>query len=126
MGIPLPADYQPDGLSMMPALKGEPFDRQKPIFWEWRGGQSEEYTWPSLGVREGDWKLVVDVEGNRYELYNIKEDWKEEVDLAEKNPEKAQQLLKFVEDWKQSLPSEPRENSLSSARSKEKKKVEKQ
>lgn len=123
-GIPLPDNYQPDGQSMMMALKGEQFTRQKPIFWEWRGGENNDYTWPSLGVRDGDWKLVVDVEMDRYELYNITEDWKEEVDQAENNPEKVEELLILIEEWKETLPTEPRENALSSARNREIKKVE--
>ena len=117
-GIEMPEDYQPDGESMMAAFKGEEFNREKPIFWEWKGGTSNEYTWPSLGVRDGDWKLVVDVDLNKYELYNIKEDWKEEDDLAAENPEKVAELLILITAWKETLPTEPKESCVSSARSK--------
>ncbi len=117
-GIDMPKDYQRDGESMMAAFKGAGFERSKPIFWEWRGGTSNEYTWPTLGVRDGDYKLVVDVTGDKYELYNIKEDWKEENDLAGKDPEKAKTLLKLVNEWKESLPKEPRKTCLSAARKK--------
>ncbi|WP_372846873.1 sulfatase, partial [Pontiella sp.] len=48
-GVPLPQGYRPDGQSVFAAFKGEPFARTKPIYWEWRGGANEEYTWPSLG-----------------------------------------------------------------------------
>ena len=114
----MPQDYQPDGESMMSAFKGKGLDRSKPIFWEWRGGSAKEYTWPTLGVRDGDWKLVVDVTGNNFELYNIKEDWKEVNDLAAKNPKKTTMLLAMVKEWKASLPTEPRANALSIVRSK--------
>lgn len=120
--IGMPAAYQPDGQSMMSALTGKSFKREKPIFWEWKGGQSEEYTWPSLGVIEGDWKLVVDVDRSKFELYNIKEDWKEERDMAKTRPEMAKQLLALLTDWKKTLPTEPRASCISAARSKEKKK----
>ena len=117
-GIEMPKDYQPDGESMMSAFKGKGLKRSKPIFWEWRGGNNQDFTWPTLGVREGDWKLVVDVTGDKYELFNIKEDWKEVNNLAEQNPEKSKELLKLVNDWKASLPEEPKENCLSEVRNK--------
>ncbi|MBU2929867.1 sulfatase family protein [Winogradskyella psychrotolerans] len=117
-GIEIPNDFQPDGESMMSAFKGKGLERTKPIFWEWRGGTSKDYTWPTLGVQDGDYKLVVDVSGDKYELFNIKDDWKEENNLAEKNPEKANELLKMVHDWKASLPTEPKASSLSVVRNK--------
>uniref|UniRef100_UPI004047FCA8 sulfatase family protein n=1 Tax=Mariniflexile sp. TaxID=1979402 RepID=UPI004047FCA8 len=51
-GIQMPKGYQPDGESFMSALKGGDFERSKPIFWEWRGGTSKPYTWPSMGVQD--------------------------------------------------------------------------
>ena len=114
--IPMPKDYKPDGESMMPALTGKGFKRSKPIFWEWKGGTSNDYTWPTLGVRDGDWKLVVDVTGDKYELFNLKADWKETKDLAKSNPEKAQELLGEVKAWKATLPTEPRASCLSAVR----------
>jgi N-acetylgalactosamine-6-sulfatase len=58
----------------------------------------------------------VDVDKDKYELYNIKEDWKEEHNLAEITPEKAQELLILGTDWRQSIPKEPKESCVSSAR----------
>lgn len=119
-GIKMPKDFQPDGESMMAAFKGKKFKRSQPIFWEWRGGTSKPYTWPTLGVRDGDWKLVVDVTGNKYELYNLKDDWKEKHDLAQTNPKKAKELLEKVKTWKASLPTEPRASCVSSVRKRQK------
>lgn len=119
-GIELPENYEPDGESVLSAFKGKGFKRTKPIFWEWKGGTSKEYTWPTLGVRDGYWKLVVDVTGNKYELYNIKDDWKEVTDLARANPKKTKEMLGLIKDWKQTLPTEPRANCLSASRANEK------
>lgn len=33
-GVPLPEGYDPDGESMLPALRGEVWQRSRPIFWE--------------------------------------------------------------------------------------------
>ena len=120
-GIKMEKDYKPDGESILSAFKAEKFKRTKPIFWEWRGGDGHEHTWPSLGVRDGDWKLVLDPKKDRYELYNLVNDWKEEVDLSKSNPKKASELLVMVKAWKASLPTEPREKCLSSVRNKVKK-----
>lgn len=117
-GIKMPKGYKPDGESMMSALKGEKFKRTKPIFWEWTGGDRQAYTWPTLGVRDGDWKLVVDVTGEKYALYNEKNDWKEVNNLAVSNPKKAKELLNEVYEWKKTLPTKPKESCLSSARTK--------
>lgn len=114
--IPLPKGFQPDGESILPVFKGEQFKRSKPIFWEWKGGTNKDYTWPTLGVRDGDWKLVVDVTGDKYELYNLKLDWKETQDLSASHPEKAKALLSEIKTWKATLPTEPRADCLSSVR----------
>ena len=111
--IKAPKDYKLDGESVLAAFKGKNFKRTKPIFWEWKGGTSNDYTWPTLGVRYGDWKLVIDVTGNKKELYNVANDWYEKNDLAAKNPKKLNELLTMVEEWKASLPTAPRENCLS-------------
>jgi len=117
-GIEVPADYLLDGESVMTAFEGKGFERTKPIFWEWRGGTNNEYTWPTLGVRYGDWKLVVDVSREKKELYNLVNDWAEKKDLAESNPEKLKELSQMLEEWKQSLPTKPRTHCLSEARTK--------
>ena len=116
--ISIPKNYESDGESMMTAFKGEQFKRKKPIFWEWKGGAKENYTWPTLGVRDGNYKLVVDITGNKYELYNVKEDWKEENNIAESKPQKAIELLEKINAWKASLPQSPKESCLSSVRKK--------
>ncbi len=118
-GIKMPKDFKPDGESIMAALKGKSFERTKPIFWEWRGGDHQLYTWPTLGVRNGDYKLVVDVTGKKYELYDIKKDWKEQNNLAETNPKKVTELLNLVGYWKKTLPEKPNEDCFTAARKKE-------
>jgi N-acetylgalactosamine-6-sulfatase len=117
-GVEAPKDYLLDGENVLSAFEGKDFKRTKPIFWEWRGGVSKEYTWPTLGVRYGDWKLVVDVTREKKELYNVANDWAEKIDLAKSNPEKLEELTQMVEEWKSSLPTEPRANCLSPLRNK--------
>lgn len=117
-GVPLPEDYQPDGENVLSAFKGEGFSRTKPIFWEWRGGDNQAYTWPSLAVRDGKWKLLVNKEQGRRELYNLEADWAETQDVSARFPEVVHALSDQLDHWKASLPTEPSSKALSSARAK--------
>ena len=51
-------------------------------------------TLPYGAIREGDWKLIEFFEEGTRELFNLKKDPNEKINLAQKNPEKAQDLLK--------------------------------
>ena len=86
-----------DGVSYVPALKGEAFDRgpticDKPRF------SFVTMNIPNTSVRHGDWKLYrfwydnPDGQSHRYELYNLKEDLGETQNLAKENPEKLKEL----------------------------------
>ena len=54
---------------------------------------------PHLGIRRGDWKLLVDSDGKNIELYDIKIDPNETTDLSAKHPELCSELSKKVIDW---------------------------
>lgn len=114
-GVELPDVYEPDGQSAISAFKGEGFKRTKPIFWEWRGGISKDYTWPTLGIRDGRWKLLVTKSLQRTELYDLENDWAEGKDLSAKYPVVVQQLAEKLDAWKDSLPSAPGKHCLSKA-----------
>ena len=124
-GVPLPEGYEPDGENVLSAFKGEGYTRTKPIFWEWRGGDNQAYTWPSLAMRDGKWKLLVNKEQGKLELYNLEEDWAETNDVSAKFPEVVQALSEQLDNWKASLPTEPSSNALSSSRAKAKAKLKK-
>lgn len=112
-GVELPADFEPDGQSAFSAFKGEPIHRTQPIFWEWRGGLSKDYTWPTLGVRDGRWKLLLNDELERVELYDIDADWAESKNLAKTFPQEAERLVAMIHDWKRALPAAPAKHTLS-------------
>lgn len=54
---------------------------------------------PHLGIRRGDWKLLVDSDGKNIELYDIKIDPNETTDLSAKHPELCSELSRKVIDW---------------------------
>ena len=121
-GVKLPKDLKMDGISALDAFKGRPLKRDKPIYWEWLGGLSKPYTWPTLGIRDGRWKLLLNRKMGKFELYDLESDWAEQKEVSKKNPEIAQALLKKLDAWKDSLPIKPAANCLSSERNSNKKK----
>jgi arylsulfatase len=77
------------GESLLQALKGERWSRERPLFWEHEG---------NCAVRTQDWKLVRRYPEN-WELYNMEQDRTEQTDLVEENREKAQELEKMHVDF---------------------------
>ena len=98
-GTPLPTDFQPDGLDRSSILLGGGHeDRSKPLFWQFGKFQSNPKS-PHIAVREGDWKLLVDVDGGRTELYNMKTDFLETKNVATENPLVTNRLKSMALDW---------------------------
>jgi len=113
-----PADLKLDGESIVAVLKGHEFGRTKPIHWEWRGGHRPPYLWPHLGIRNGKWKMMVNQELNRTELYDIEADWAETTNVAASYPGVVKELTRKMLAWKSSLPTEPPAHCFSSLRRK--------
>jgi arylsulfatase A-like enzyme len=104
-GVDLPPDLRPDGEDVSDILLGATRPRTKPLFWEWTGGViGEEYTTPSLAIRDGQWKLFVNPNGNGAQLYDIPADPGERLNLAEQHPTVVKRLTGTVLEWKKTLP----------------------
>jgi len=115
-GVKLPEGFQPDGQSVLSALKAETFDRSQAIFWEWKGPKARNFNWPHLGIRDGRWKLITNAQLQRTELYDVQGDWAESKDVSAEHPEVVQGLLAKLDEWKNSLPHEPQKSTLSPKR----------
>jgi arylsulfatase len=61
------------GVSLLPAYRGEPIRRQSPLFWEHEGNRA---------MRSGRWKLVAKGADGPWELYDLDTDRSELHDLA--------------------------------------------
>jgi N-acetylgalactosamine-6-sulfatase len=112
-GAPLPEGYEPDGESFLPALRGEAWQRERPLFWECYNGRARGDNWARLAVRDGNWKLLMDPEGERVELYDIPNDAGESNNLAAEQPERVAELRTRIRAWKATLPTEPPANAIS-------------
>lgn len=102
-----------DGTSLLSHLIKNRKIRERPLFWHFpiylEAYVSEDYetrdslfrTRPGSVVRMGDWKLHQYFEDGGLELYNLREDVGERVNLVESNPEKTQELLLILEEWRE-------------------------
>jgi arylsulfatase A-like enzyme len=83
------------GKSLLPVLRGEDVERDKPIFWEWSDGQAAYHN---------SWKIVKEGLDNPWDLYNLEDDPTETNNLAEQHPEKVEELDQLFTEWKAGLP----------------------
>jgi arylsulfatase A-like enzyme len=111
-----------DGTSLLPHLEKDRSMPERPLFWHFpiylEAYVSEGYetrdalfrTRPGSVVRKGDWKLHQYFEDGGLELYNLKDDIGEQENLAASHPEKVQELLKILQEWREAtgapVPSE--------------------
>ena len=91
-GLKPPAGLALDGVSLVPALRGEPFDRGA-IFCHFPHYVPATENLPAASAYQGDWKLIrffCDGVGqkDRHELYNLKEDLGETKDLSAAQPDR--------------------------------------
>jgi N-acetylgalactosamine-6-sulfatase len=124
-GVTPPTDANGDGENLLPALKGEPILRTRPIFWRINGNKKAADFWPDLAVRDGDWKLVTTFDGLKVELYNLKSNRTEDItkDQSKDHPEIVARLTKQALDWKATLPTKADPGCLAKPQESEPKKL---
>ncbi len=107
----------------MPLLTQQGDFADRPLFWHFPiylqaydtlrddGRDPLFRTCPGSVVRQGKWKLHEYFEDGGLELYNVEEDIGERNNLAEEMPDKAQEMLELLKDWRVRLdapvPTEP-------------------
>jgi arylsulfatase A-like enzyme len=97
-GLSLNPSQHIDGVSLVPLLKAQAFQRG-PLFWHYPhyGNQGGA---PSGAVRDGDWKLIEWYEDGQLELFNLRSDLGEHKNLAAENPTKAKELQSRLAAWR--------------------------
>jgi arylsulfatase len=78
-----------EGMSLLPALAGNSFEREEPIYFEHEGNRA---------VRDGKWKLVMKYRGP-WELYDMEADRTERQNLIHEKPDVARELIAKWEAW---------------------------
>ena len=96
-----PAGYRADGINIGPALAGQPFRRSEPVFWQ---NPTANRRGPSLSIRDGDWKILMEQDGTDVQLYDLARDPGESTNLARLNPARVADLRGRLLAWFRSLP----------------------
>lgn len=108
-GIKVPEQINLDGEDMTDAFRGKEKKRGKSLMWEQRfqilGPPLNQS--PMLAVREENWKLLMNPDKSRIELYDIIKDPMEVDNLSDTNPEVVAHLSKILLSWSKELPEGP-------------------
>lgn len=100
-----PAGYGGEDLSAV-FSSDQDIRRTKPMFWEWRE-EVVNHPWnrsPMLAIRDGDWKLLLNPDRSRVELYDVVNNPGESDNLAREHPDTTERLAKMALDWQATLP----------------------
>ena len=99
-----------DGQDMSGAFRGKPIRRSKPLIWDYdrggnypRPGKPDDVS-PNLAIRDGRWKLLINDDGSKAELYDFKQSDKERQNVAAKYPAVVKRLSNHVLQWRKALP----------------------
>ncbi|UCG59670.1 MAG: sulfatase-like hydrolase/transferase [Phycisphaerales bacterium] len=108
-GLRLPRDLNPDGQDMSQAIRGRPTPRSKPLMWEWRFRVAGDmvHKCPMLAIRDGKWKLLMNPDRSRIELYDVPADPTELDNIAGQNREVVKRLSATLLKWQKTLPAGP-------------------
>jgi arylsulfatase A-like enzyme len=91
-----------DGVSLRPIIENNATLAERPLYWHYPhyGNQGGD---PSSIIRKGDWKLIHYYESDSNELFNLKTDPYEQIDLANRYPEIATDLYSNLMVWLSSV-----------------------
>lgn len=82
-----PADYVSDGADESAVLLGKKQKVKKDLYWYYNNnpvpGKKENIS-PTLTIRSGKWKLLMEPDGTKKQLYNLETDHRETTNIADK------------------------------------------
>lgn len=99
--------YSFDGMDVSDALIGKSLPvRAGAVMWQRPPDRKlvEGVQQPDLAIREGEFKLLINVDGSGVELYNISTDQNESTNIATKHPDVVKILSAKVLKWYESMP----------------------
>jgi arylsulfatase A-like enzyme len=91
-GARAPASYRPDGIDILPILRGKRPELERRLFW--RAVRPDRQL---RAVRSGQWKLLSDA--NQLLLFDLSADPGERTDLAASRPDLVASLKRLMADW---------------------------
>ena len=123
-GVEAPSEKILDGVSLVPLLLQTGMISDRPLYWHFpiyleayfeegafETRDAKFRTRPGSAMRLGKWKLLEFFEDSEIELYDLNADIGEKQNLADLNPEKAQEMLEILARWRNEtgapVPREP-------------------
>ncbi len=97
-GLPQRPDLHIDGKSLVPLLKEKQETIHDAIYFHYPHRSNQKGS-PSSAIRQGDYKLIVFLNDNKLELYDLKNDTGEQRNLAEELPEIRDALYAKLQKW---------------------------
>ena len=101
-GLKSKSDHDIDGISILPLLKGETAVHRDAIYWHYPHYGNQGGT-PGSAIRCGNYKLIEFFEDNRVELYNLRVDIEENVNLAKHEPIIRKELHDMLISWREKV-----------------------
>jgi len=95
-GTHAPEGYRPDGIDILPVLRGDAPLLERHLFWRITRAQRQQ-----RAVRSGRWKLLVD--GGQFLLFDLGDDPGERMDLAARHPELVVMLKRLLAEWERDV-----------------------
>lgn len=96
-GLPEEAKKSPDGISFAPLLTGVgEYPSDRPLYWHYPNTYDQP---PYSSIRKGDWKLIYHHTDRKLELFNLKEDIREEKNWLAVHRSKARELAQLLTDY---------------------------
>jgi arylsulfatase A-like enzyme len=111
-GLPLDPEQHCDGTSLVPLLLQNGLTEPRPIFWHYPHYGNQGGT-PGSSVRIDDYKLIEFFEDNRLELYNLRHDLGEQINLAKDEPQQLRLMHQVLVEWREKVQAKiPKPNSI--------------
>ncbi len=95
-GTHAPQGYRPDGIDILPILRGDAPLLERHLFWRIARAQRQQ-----RAVRSGRWKLLVDA--GQYLLFDLGDDPGERSDLAARHPELVVMFKRLLAEWERDV-----------------------
>ncbi|HXH98833.1 MAG TPA: sulfatase/phosphatase domain-containing protein [Sphingobacteriaceae bacterium] len=105
-GAVQPSGQLTDGKNLVPLITKGIKPARDVLFWHYPSETGRDPAKMASAVRKGDFKLLQFYRDNRLELYNLKTDPGEKIDLNSSMPSKRIELLKLLEAWKKEVNAE--------------------
>ena len=104
-GLPPEEEQALDGISLVPLLNQTGTIPERALFWHYPHYQHYqlEGTTPYGAIRRGDFKLIEFYGDSRVELYDVRADPGEQLNLAERKPAVVEALRTELHDWRDSV-----------------------